>query len=47
MTNLLGPVEATVSKDSPGISVSAEGRWLLYPYMANISSEVMMLDYFR
>jgi Tol biopolymer transport system component len=43
----IGTVESTVSEDYSGISVSPDGRWLLYSYMAHISSDVMMVDHFR
>jgi hypothetical protein len=46
-TNQVGTVEATVSTDYSGISVSPDGRWLLYSYVANVSSDVMMVDHFR
>jgi Tol biopolymer transport system component len=46
-TNQVGTVEATVSPDYSGISVSPDGRWLLYSYIANVSSDLMMLDHFR
>jgi Tol biopolymer transport system component len=45
-TNVVGTVEATVSIDYSGISVSPDGRWLLYSYIANISSDLMMVDHF-
>jgi Tol biopolymer transport system component len=46
-TSQVGTVEATVSIDYSGISVSPDGRWLLYSYIANISSDLMMVDHFR
>jgi Tol biopolymer transport system component len=46
-TNHVGTVEASVSADYPGISVSPDGRWLLYSYVANVSSDLMMVDHFR
>ena len=46
-TNQVGTVEATVAADYSGISVSSDGRWLLYSYVANVSSDLMMLDHFR
>ena len=46
-TNQLGTVEATDSLDYAGISVSPDGRRLLYSYIANISSDLMMLDHLR
>jgi Tol biopolymer transport system component len=46
-TNRVGTVEGTLSVDYSGISVSPDGRWLLYSYIADISSDLMMLDHFR
>jgi hypothetical protein len=46
-TNQVGTVEETLSVDYPGISVSPDGRWLLYSYIADISSDLMMVDHFR
>lgn len=43
-TNRVGTVEPTVSPDFSGISVSRDGRWLLYSHIANISSDLMMVD---
>ncbi|HEY7338955.1 MAG TPA: hypothetical protein VH639_28960 [Bryobacteraceae bacterium] len=43
----IGAVEPTVSGDYPGISVSPDGRWLLYSNVAGINSDVMMVDHFR
>jgi WD40-like Beta Propeller Repeat len=46
--NQVGTVEATVpAEDDRGISVSPDGRWLLYTYLANISSDLMMVEHFR
>jgi Tol biopolymer transport system component len=45
--NQVGTVEPTVSQDYSGISVSPDGRWLLYSYIASITSDVMMVDHFR
>jgi Tol biopolymer transport system component len=46
-TNQVGTVSSTVSADYSGISVSSDGRWLLYSYIAEISSDLMMVDHFR
>jgi hypothetical protein len=46
-TNQVGTVEASVSTDYSGISISPDGRWLLYSYVANVSSDLMMVDHFR
>ncbi len=46
-TNQVGTVEPTVSPDYSGISVSPDGRWLLYSHIANVSSDLMLLDHFR
>jgi len=46
-TNQVGTVEEMLSVDYPGISVSPDGRWLLYSYIADISSDLMMVDHFR
>jgi Tol biopolymer transport system component len=46
-TNQVGTVEGTLSVDYSGISVSPDGRWLLYSYIADISSDLMMVDHFR
>jgi Tol biopolymer transport system component len=46
-TNQVGTVEATVSADYSGISVSPDGRQLLYSYIANNSSDLMLVDHFR
>jgi Tol biopolymer transport system component len=46
-TNEVGTVEASVSADYSGISVSPDGRWLLYSNVANVSSDLMMVDHFR
>jgi Tol biopolymer transport system component len=45
--NRVGTVEATVSGDYSGISVSPNGRWLLYSYVANAASDLMLVDHFR
>ena len=45
--NQVARVEATVSADYSGISVSPDGRWLLYSFIANTSSDLMMVDHFR
>jgi Tol biopolymer transport system component len=46
-TNEAGTVEGAVSLDFSGISVSPDGRWLLYSHIAEISSDLMMVDHFR
>jgi Tol biopolymer transport system component len=46
-TNRVGTVEGTLSADYSGISVSPDGRWLLYSYIADISSDLMMVENFR
>jgi Tol biopolymer transport system component len=46
-TNQVGLLEPTVSGDYSGISVSSDGQWLLYSYIANVSSDLMMVDHFR
>ena len=43
----LGTVERTVSTDFSGISVSPDGRWLLYSHIASTTSDLMLLDEFR
>jgi Tol biopolymer transport system component len=45
--NQIGTVPASVSGDYSGISVSPDGRWLLYSYIANAGSDLMLLDQFR
>jgi Tol biopolymer transport system component len=42
-----GTVEPTASVDFSGISVSPDGRWLLYSQIASISSDLVLLDHFR
>ena len=42
----VGTVEATTSGDFSGMSISPDGRWLLYSY-ADISSDLMMVENFR
>jgi Tol biopolymer transport system component len=46
-TTTVGTVEGTLSADYSGISVSLDGRWLLYSYIADISSDLMMVQHFR
>jgi Tol biopolymer transport system component len=46
-TNQVGTVEGTLSVDYSGISVSPDGRWLLYSHIADISSDLIMVDHFR
>jgi eukaryotic-like serine/threonine-protein kinase len=43
----VGTVEPTVSTDFSSISVSPDGRWLLYSHIANTTSDLMLLDNFR
>jgi Tol biopolymer transport system component len=43
----VGTVESTVSADFSGISVSRDGRWLLYSHVASTSSDLMLVDHFR
>ena len=43
----IGTVEPTVSVDYSGISVSPDGRWLLYSHVASTTSDLMLLDHFR
>jgi eukaryotic-like serine/threonine-protein kinase len=45
--NLVGTVEAAISPDNSGISVTPDGRWLLYSVMSSISSDLMLVDDFR
>jgi hypothetical protein len=45
--NLVGTVEAGVSPEYSGISVSPDGRWLLYSYISNATSDLMLVDHFR
>jgi hypothetical protein len=46
-TNQVGLLDPMVSSDYSGISVSPDSRWLLYSYIANVSSDLMMVDHFR
>jgi hypothetical protein len=46
-SNTVGSIEETLFADFPGISVSPGGRWLLYSYIADISSDLMMVEHFR
>jgi Tol biopolymer transport system component len=43
----LGTVEPTVTPDFSGISVSSDGRWLLYSHISSTTSDLMVLDGFR
>jgi Tol biopolymer transport system component len=43
----VGTVESTVSAGFSGISVSPDGRWLLYSHIATTSSDLMLVDGFR
>jgi Tol biopolymer transport system component len=45
--NRVGAVESNVSTDFSGISVSPDGRWLLYSHEAATASDLMLLDGFR
>ena len=43
----MGIVEPNITADFSGISVSPDGRWLLYSHIANTTSDLMLLDDFR
>jgi Tol biopolymer transport system component len=43
----VGTVESTVSADFSGLSVSPDGRWLLYSHISTTSSDLMLVDGFR
>jgi hypothetical protein len=43
----VGTVEATVSADFSGMSVSPDGRWMLYSHIAATAADLMLLDNFR
>jgi Tol biopolymer transport system component len=45
--NRVGTVEPTVSTDFSGISVTPDGRWLLYSHEGRTTSDLMLLDGFR
>ena len=45
--NLVATVESAISPDNSGISVSPDGRWLLYSVMSSITSDLMLVDDFR
>jgi WD40-like Beta Propeller Repeat len=42
-----GAVDATISEDFSSISVSPDGRWLLYSHIANVDSDLMLLSRLR
>jgi Tol biopolymer transport system component len=45
--NLVGTLEAALPLSSPDVSVSPDGRRLLYSHIANTNSDLMILDHFR
>jgi hypothetical protein len=45
--NQVGALEAAISPDYSGISVSPDGRWLLYSVVSSLASDLMLLDHFR
>jgi hypothetical protein len=47
LSNQIGTIEPSVLAGFRGISISPDGRWLLYSYVANVSSDLMMLVNFR
>jgi Tol biopolymer transport system component len=46
-SNQIGTVEGTALDSSAGISVSPDGRWLLYTDVVSKNSDLMLLDHFR
>jgi Tol biopolymer transport system component len=46
-SNQVGAVEATVSVDFSGISITPDGRWMLYSHEARATSDLMLLEGFR
>ena len=43
----IGTVEATVLNSAAGISVSPDGRWLLYTDVVTKNADLMLIDHFR
>jgi Tol biopolymer transport system component len=45
--NQVGTVEPGISPDYSGLSVSPDGRWLLYSHVSSTTSDLMLVDDFR